>query len=128
MRDNRLVSVEDVLDTLDVLMDEYSGQEPGTFGSWAPEIAAAVREIPSARESIRWHDIREELPPVGGLYIVARRRKKGSEWRFDLAQRGKAGWTFGALQGFAVQYWEVLTMPEEVERDDEMAGANRADG
>lgn len=128
MRDNRLVSVEDVLDTLDVMMDEYNSQAQGTFGSGAPEIAAAVREIPSTSESICWHDIREELPPVGGLYIVARRRKKGSAWRFDLANRGKTGWTFGALQGFAVQYWAVLTQPEEVEQDDEMAGADRADG
>lgn len=128
MRDNRLVSVEDVLDTLRVLMDEDKDQELQTLGGWVPKIAAAVREIPSARESICWHDIREELPPVGGLYIVARRRKKGSGWRFDLAHRGKAGWTFGALQGFAVQYWAVLTLPEEVEQHAKMAGANRADG
>lgn len=128
MRDNRLVSVEDVLDTLDALMDEYNGQEPGTFGSWMPEMAAAVREIPSARESIRWHDIREELPPVGSLYIVASRRKKGSGWQADIAHRGKTGWSFGALQGFAVQYWAVLTLPEEVEQHAKMAGADRADG
>lgn len=128
MRDNRLVGVKDVLDTLRVLMDEYNGQELGTFASWAPEMAAAVREIPSARESIRWHDIREELPPVGNLYIVAGRRKKGSGWRVDLAHRGKTGWTFGALQGFAVQYWATMTLPEEVEQHAEMAGADRADG
>ena len=128
MRDNRLVSVEDVIDTLDALTDEYKDQEQGTLGSWAPEIAAAVREIPSARESIRWHDIREGLPPVGSLYIVAGRRKKGSGWRVDIAHRGKTGWTFGALQGFAVQYWAVLTMPEEVEQHAKMAGADRADG
>ena len=117
MRDNRLVIVEDVLDTLRATMDEYKSQAPGmlgTFGSWVPDIAAAVREIPSARESICWHDIREEQPPVGGLYIVAGRRKKGSGWRVDLAHLGKTGWTFGALQGFAVQYWAVLTLPEEV--------------
>lgn len=128
MRDNRLVSVEDVLDTLRAMMDEYNDQAPGKLGSWVPEIAAAVREIPSARESICWHDIREELPPVGGLYIVAGRQEKGSGWRVDLANRGKTGWTFGALQGFAVQYWAVLTLPEEVEQDEEMAGADRADG
>lgn len=79
MRDNRLVSVEDVLDTLRVLMNEYKDQEQGTLGSWAPEIAAAVREIPSARESICWHDIREELPPVGSLYIVAGRRPAAAD-------------------------------------------------
>lgn len=128
MRDNRLVSVEDVLDTLRAMMDEYKDQAPGRLGSWVPEIAAAVREIPSARESICWHDIREELPPVGSLYIVAGRRKKGSGWQVDFANRNKTGFTFSMFPGFAVQYWAVLTLPEEVERDDEMAGADRADG
>lgn len=109
MRDNR----EDEIDMLRVMMDEHN---------------VNTQRIPSARESICWHDAREELPTVGGLYIVARRRKKGSRWRFDLAQRGETGWTFGAIQGFAVQYWAVLTLPEEVEQDEEMAGADRADG
>lgn len=109
MRDNR----EDEIDMLRVLMDEHN---------------VNTQRIPSARESIRWHDIREELPPVGNLYIVAGRRKEGSGWRVDLAHRGKTGWTFGALQGFAVQYWATLTLPEEVEQHAKMAGADRADG
>lgn len=71
MRDNRLVSVEDVLDTLRATMDEYKSQAPGmlgTFGRSSRRLAACTLWQAAGRRAADGGSIlRTSAKPAGRL-------------------------------------------------------------